>query len=80
MDSISRAHEQLLSEGMSITDLYIYDCIINDECGFGSSDMSIEEKFEKIKNNYANDGECRSLAYHIEAVLNGEFEEYEFWD
>ena len=80
MDSISKAHEQLLSEGISITDLYIYDCIINDEYGFGFGDLTVEEKFNKIKDNYANDCECRSLAYHIEAVLNGDYEEVGEWD
>ena len=80
MDSIIKAHEQLLSEGISITDLYIYDCIINDEYGFGFGDLTVEEKFNKIKDNYARDYECRSLAYHIDAVLNGEFEEVEEWD
>ena len=80
MDSISKAHEQLLSEGISIVDLYIYDCIINDEYGFGFGDLIVEEKFNKIKDNYSNDYECRSLAYHIEAVLNGDFEEVEEWD
>ena len=79
MDSISKAHEQLLSEGISIIDLYIYDCI-NDEYGFGFGDLTAEEKFNKIKNNYANDYECRSLAYHIENVLNGEAEEMDEWD
>lgn len=80
MDSISKAHEQLLSEGISIIDLYIYDCIINDEYGFGFGDLTAEEKFNKIKNNYANDYECRSLAYHIENVLNGGAEEMDEWD
>lgn len=80
MDSIIKAHEQLLSEGVSITDLYIYDCIINDEYGFGFGDLTVEEKFNKIKDNYSRDYECRGLAYHIDAVLNGEFEEVEEWD
>ena len=48
MDSISKAHEQLLGEGISITDLYIYDCIVNDEYGYGYGDMTVEEKFNKI--------------------------------
>ena len=80
MDSISKIHEQLLSDGVSITDLYIYDCVVNDEYGFGFGDLSIEDKFNKIKSNYANDYACRNLSFHIEAVLNGEYEEVEEWD
>ena len=44
------------------------------------NNMSVEEKFNKIKDSYANDYECRSLAYHIDAVLNGDYEEVEEWD
>lgn len=80
MDSIAKVYEQLLEEGISITDLYIYNCVVNDDYEYGFGSETTEQKFNKIKNNYANDYECRSLAYHIDKVLNGDsYEEDEEW-
>ena len=75
-DTISNVYNELLDRGISITDLYIYDYLINDGCVGHEED--IERLMTKIKNNYANDYEYRSLAYHIEAVLNGEDDS--LWD
>jgi hypothetical protein len=77
--SIKKVYEELLDQGINIVDLYIYDCIINDEYGYGYEDESAESKFYRIKENYSNDYKCRDLAYHINAVLTGEEEEEE-WD
>ena len=37
-DKIVKTYEELLNQGISIVDLYIYDCIINDEYGYGFGD------------------------------------------
>jgi GGDEF domain-containing protein len=81
MDSrLNKVYEELLNQGISIVDLYIYDSIINNEYGYGCGDESIEQTFERIKDNYSNDYQCRDLAYHINAVLNGEEVDDEEWD
>lgn len=69
-------YNDLVDQGISIMDLYIYDCILNNSYGF--EDESIEDTFYHIKDNYNNDYSCRSLDYHISAVLNGEEEDE--WD
>lgn len=79
-DKIVKTYEELLNQGISIVDLYIYDSIINDEYGYGYGDETVEQKFERIKENYSNDYQCRDLAYHINAVLNGEEADEEEWD
>ena len=70
MEEISSVHSELLERGISITDLYIYDCLINDGCVNSWSDL--ERTMKRIKEDYANDYEYRGLAYHIDAVLSGE--------
>lgn len=77
-DKIVKVYEELLNQGISIMDLYIYDAILNDVYSYGYDDSSIEEKFNRIKQNYSNDYQCRDLSYHINAVLSGEEEEE--WD
>ena len=58
-DTISNVYNELLERGISITDLYIYDCLVNDGCVGAEGD--IEELMSKIKNNYANDYEYRGF-------------------
>ena len=49
--------------------------------GFSDAEETLESRFKKIKNNYANDDECRDLSYHINAVLNGyDYDEEDIWD
>ena len=43
MDEISRQYNQLLDEGASITELYVYHLIVNDERSFGMSEKEIIE-------------------------------------
>ena len=49
-DTISNVYNELLDRGISVTDLYIYDCLVNDGCVGHEED--IERLMTKIKNNY----------------------------
>ena len=49
MEEISSVHNELLERGISITDLYIYDCLINDGCVSSWSDL--ERTMKRIKEN-----------------------------
>lgn len=80
-DNLSSVYDELLDRGISIVDLYIYDCLVNDDMGFSDAEETLESRFKKIKDNYANDDECRDLSYHINAVLNGyDYDEEDIWD
>lgn len=79
MDNIIEIYNNLVGDGISIIDLYIYDRILNDDYNFGLEEANFKDKFEQIKENYSNDYECRSLEYHIDSVLNGYGDEEE-WD
>jgi hypothetical protein len=63
-------YEKVTDAGVSINDLYIYGRVIEDFGIYGSSSQEMEEIFQRIKTNHANDDEWRSLDYHINAVLN----------
>ena len=67
-DNLGSVYDELLDRGISIVDLYIYNCLVNDDMGFSDAEETLESRFKKIKNNYANDGECRDLSYHIANV------------
>lgn len=66
-NTLINTYNDLLDQGISITDLYIYDYLLNNASGY----EDIEELFNKVVDNYNNDDEYRDLSYHLNAVLNG---------
>ena len=77
MDSkLIEVYNDLLDQGISIMDLYIYDYLINN----AYTNENIEDLFNKVVESYNNDNEYRDLYYHLNAVINGETEYDEEWD
>ena len=77
IENKATVYNDILSQGISVIDLYIYDCLINDDFSF----EDIETRFKRIKDKYSNDPECRDLSYHINAELNGyNYDEDDIWD
>lgn len=77
MDSkLIEVYNDLLDQGISIMDLYIYDYLINN----AYTNENIEDLFNRVVESYNNDNEYRDLHYHLNAVINGETEYDEEWD
>lgn len=70
MNEISRQYNQLLDEGASITELYVYHLIISDERSFGMSEKEIEDMVrDAIDKRYSSpDG----IEFIIDSLLNGD--------
>lgn len=76
MDSkLVDAYNDLLDQGISITDLYVYDYLINNIY----MNENVEDLFNRVMDSYNNDSEYRDLHYHLNAVLNGDEVDDE-WD
>lgn len=61
MDSkLIEVYNDLLDQGISIMDLYIYDYLINN----AYTNENIEDLFNKVVESYNNDNEYRDLHYH----------------
>jgi len=70
MDEISRQYNQLLDEGASITELYVYHLIVNDERSFGMSEKEIIEMVrEAIDKRYSS---TQGIEYIVDSLLNGD--------
>lgn len=76
--SIDEAYNYLLDQGISIQDLYIYYNILNSAWYY--EENNITSLINKIRQNYERDMDCRSLEYHINAVLNDAYDEENIWD
>lgn len=79
-NNIADIYNKLIDNGISITDLYIYDAIINNDTYYYEPNKNIMDTIYSIKENYANDYEGKSLDYHINYVLNGNEAEDDEWD
>ena len=70
MDEISRQYNQLLYEGASITELYVYHLIVNDERSFGMSEKEIIEMVrDAIDKRYSS---TQGIEYIVDSLLNGD--------
>jgi hypothetical protein len=70
MDEISRQYNQLLDEGASITELYVYHLIVNDERNFGMSEKEIIEMVrDAIDKRYSS---TQGIEYIVDSLLNGD--------
>lgn len=70
MDEISRQYNQLLDEGASITELYVYHLIVNDERSFGMSEKEIIEMVrDAIDKRYSS---TQGIEYIVDSLLNGD--------
>lgn len=70
MDEISRQYNQLLDEGASITELYVYHLIVNDERSFGMSEKEIIEMVrDAIDKKYSS---TQGIEYIVDSLLNGD--------
>lgn len=70
MDEISRQYNQLLDEGASITELYVYHLIVNDERSFGMNEKEIIEMVrDAIDKRYSS---TQGIEYIVDSLLNGD--------
>lgn len=70
MDNLDKEYSKILDDGFSITELYIYACVVEDERCYGLSPREIENKVYKIQELKCST--CMSLDEIIDKVLNGE--------
>ena len=54
MNEISKQYNELLDAGVSITELYVYHLIVNDERSFGMSEKEIVDMIVSSLGNYAS--------------------------
>lgn len=73
-------YDYVLDQGISPIDLYIYDCIVNDDNTFGMSEKDLEKNVIKIREDYMNDPQLRSLSFFIDKFIDGDYNEEEEWD
>lgn len=70
MSSLDKEYSKILDDGYSITELYIYACVVEDERCYGLSTKEMEDKVYKIQELRSS----TSLSFDeiIDQVLNGE--------
>lgn len=77
MDSLDKEYSKILDDGYSITELYIYACVVEDDRCYGLSTKEMEDKVYKIQE--LRSSTSLSLDEIIDKVLNGE-EDYDEGD
>lgn len=70
MSSLDKEYSKILDDGYSITELYIYACVVEDERCYGLSTKEMEDKVYKIQE--LRSSTSLSLDEIIDQVLNGE--------
>ena len=70
METIKEWYNQLLDEGIPITELYIYNLIINDERSYGMSEKEIENMVEDVIDKRYDTAD--SIETIIDNLLNGD--------
>lgn len=70
MNEISRQYNELLDAGASITELYVYHLIVNDERSFGMSEKEILDMVrEAIDKRYSS---SEGIEFIVDSLLNGD--------
>jgi hypothetical protein len=77
MGSLDKEYSKILDDGYSITELYIYACVVEDDRCYGLSTKEMEDKVYKIQE--LRSSTSLSLDEIIDKVLNGE-EDYDEGD
>lgn len=69
MNEISKQYNELLDAGVSITELYVYHLIVNDERSFGMSEKEIVDMVrEAIDKRYIS---SEGIEFIVDSLLNG---------
>lgn len=70
MNEISKQYNELLDAGVSITELYVYHLIVNDERSFGMSEKEIVDMVrEAIDKRYSS---SEGIEFIVDSLLNGD--------
>ena len=70
MNEISKQYNDLLDAGVSITELYVYHLIVNDERSFGMSEKEIVDMVrEAIDKRYIS---SEGIEFIVDSLLNGD--------
>lgn len=70
MNEISKQYNELLDAGVSITELYVYHLIVNDERSFGMSEKEIVDMVrEAIDKRYIS---SEGIEFIVDSLLNGD--------
>ena len=70
MNEISKQYNELLDAGVSITELYVYHLIVNDERSFGMSKKEIVDMVrEAIDKRYIS---SEGIEFIVDSLLNGD--------
>lgn len=70
MNEISKQYNELLDAGVSITELYVYHLIVNDERSFGMSEKEIVDMVrDAIDKRYSF---SEGIEFIVDSLLNGD--------
>ena len=70
MNEISKQYNELLDAGVSITELYVYHLIVNDERSFGMSEKEIVDMIrDAIDKRYSS---SEGIEFIVDSLLNGD--------
>ena len=70
MNEINKQYNELLDAGVSITELYVYHLIVNDERSFGMSEKEIVDMVrEAIDKRYSS---SEGIEFIVDSLLNGD--------
>lgn len=70
MNEISKQYNELLDTGVSITELYVYHLIVNDERSFGMSEKEIVDMVrDAIDKRYSS---SEGIEFIVDSLLNGD--------
>ena len=70
MNEISKQYNELLDAGVSITELYVYHLIVNDERSFGMSEKEIVDMVrDAIDKRYSS---SKGIEFIVDSLLNGD--------
>lgn len=70
MNEINKQYNELLDAGVSITELYVYHLIVNDERSFGMSEKEIVDMVrDTIDKRYSS---SEGIEFIVDSLLNGD--------
>ena len=70
MNEISKQYNELLDAGVSITELYVYHLIVDDERSFGMSEKEIVDMVrDAIDKRYSS---SEGIEFIVDSLLNGD--------